>query len=342
VNGATPSGYNGAFAITAIPSPIQLQYALTSDPGAPGWTNAYIGVDFRAIEAGGGIGTIIEDNQIHNCVFGCYHDTFSTKDMVIRNNYFRGVNTAIYQKMGRVSGGDSSQNPTRLGSSLTRVGTTATFTTAQPHGLSIGQAVVIAGATQAPYNGTFAVASVPSPTLFTYVMSSDPGSSATGSYAFGALWQVGRVIAQDNVIELILNVIASGWEAPVGTNLYDSVGSHGSQYVFNQAIIRGNVIRHVDNASDPSQKPLAIYLDSCLNAIVENNDINLDATNPIRHYTWATAKYFNNQSPGGKLIQGAFYSKSGSYSVLIYANDTFNKSVNELTTDADLSAILAT
>lgn len=342
VNGATPGGYNGVFAITAIPSPTQLQYALASDPGAPGATNAYIGADFRAIEADGGIGTIIEDNQIHNCLFGCYHDSYSSKDTVIRNNCFRGVNTAIYQKMGGVSGGDSSQNPTRLGASLTRVGTTATFTTVQPHGLSIGQAVVIAGATQAPYNGTFAVASVPSPTSFTYVMSSDPGSSASGSFAFGALWQVGRLIVQDNVIELILNVIASGWEAPVGINLYDSVGSHGSQFVFQQVIVRGNIIRHVDNASDASQKPMAIYLDSCLNAIVENNDINLDAPKPIRHYTVGTAKYFNNESPGGNLIQGASYTKSGSYSVLIYAGDTFNQSVNELTTDADLAATLAT
>src|SRR6266576_212873 len=50
-------------------------------------------------------GQSIENNRIFNCAFGCYHDAYSTKDLIIRNNYFSAVNTAIYQKMGSVSGG---------------------------------------------------------------------------------------------------------------------------------------------------------------------------------------------------------------------------------------------
>ena len=328
VNGVTPSQYNGSFAITAIPSPTQLQYTMATNPGTPTLTNAYIGADFRGIEADGGIGTVIESNQIYNCFCGCYHDAYSTKDVVLRENYFRGVNFAVYQNVGGISGGDSSNNPTRLGSSLTHTGATATFTTAQAHGLVVGQAVAVGGATPLTYNGTFAVASVPTPTSFTYIMSSVPGADASGSFAFGALWQVGRIIVEDNVIELILNIISSGFEGPVGVKLYDRFGSHGTQFIFQQAIIRGNVIRHVDNASDSSLLPLAIYLDSCLGAIVEDNDINLDSSSPIRHYTMGSAKYFNNQSPGGKPIQGYYYPETRYW--------------NELTTEAELSAILAT
>src|SRR5205823_4961510 len=121
---------------------------------------------------------IIESNRIYNCAFGCYHDAYSSKDTVIRDNYFRAVNAGVYQKMGGISGGDGSQNPTYLGISmgaLVRTGTTATFTAQQPHGLSAGQAVKIAGAKVAGvlspyYNGTFAVVTVPSPTQFTYTM----------------------------------------------------------------------------------------------------------------------------------------------------------------------------
>ena len=138
---------------------------------------------------------------------------------------------------------------------------------------------------------------------------------------------MGRIIVENNVIELILNVIASGFEGPVGIKLYDRFGSHGTQFIFQQAIIRGNVIRHVDNASDASAIPLAIYLDSCLGAIVEDNDINLNTSSPVRHYTMGSAKYFNNQSPGGKLIQGYYYPETRYW--------------NELTTDADLSLILS-
>jgi len=174
-------------------------------------------------------------------------------------------------------------------------------------------------------------------------MTQDPGGNADNSPipTFGALWQVGRLIIENNVIELILNVIPSGWEAPIGIDLYDGVGSHGSQYIFQQVIARENVIRHVDNASDSSQIPLAVCLDNCLNAIVEGNDINLDAAIPVRYYTAMTVKYFNNQSPGGKLIQGASCTRSGSYSVPIYVGDTLNGYLNELTTDADLGLSLS-
>ena len=351
VNGLTPAACNGPFPIASVPSPTQLAYTLASDPGTVGLTNgSYIGADFRAIEADGGSGTIVENNRINNCTFGYYHDTGSTRDTVIRDNYFRGVNCAIYQKMGGISGGDSSQNPTHLGASvaaIVRSGLVATFTADQPHGFSAGQAVRIAGAkvggALSPYyNGTFAITSVPSPTQFKYTMTQDPGGNADNSPVptFGALWQVGRLIAENNVIELLLNVIASGWEPPVGIQLYDSVGSHGLQYIFQQAIVRWNIIRHVDNASDSSAIPLAICLDSCLNAIIENNDINLDATVPVRYYSAGTMKFFNNQSPGGILIQGASCTRSGSYNVPIYTADTLNRYLNELTTDADVSAIL--
>jgi len=53
-------------------------------------------------------------------------------------------------------------------------------------------------------------------------------------------------------------------------------------------------------------------------------------------------KYFNNQSPGGKLIQGASCTRSGSYSIPIYVGDTLNRYLNELTTDAELGLSLAT
>lgn len=67
--------------------------------------------------------------------------------------------------------------------SITRVGTTATLTTSTPHGLGSGMQVTISGAAPAQYNGLYTI-TVTSPTTFTYVMASDPGSSAApvGSY----------------------------------------------------------------------------------------------------------------------------------------------------------------
>lgn len=68
-------------------------------------------------------------------------------------------------------------------SSITRVTTTATLTTATPHGLQTGMIVTVAGATPAQYNGTFTI-TVTGDDTFTYVMGSDPGASASpvGTY----------------------------------------------------------------------------------------------------------------------------------------------------------------
>lgn len=62
---------------------------------------------------------------------------------------------------------------------LTSVGTTATATLAG-HGFSTGQSVVISGATQANYNGTFTI-TVTSSSTFTYTMVGAAVSPGTGS-----------------------------------------------------------------------------------------------------------------------------------------------------------------
>jgi hypothetical protein len=66
--------------------------------------------------------------------------------------------------------------------SITRSGSTATGTTAAAHGLAVGDTITISGATDPLYSGTFRVASVPTGTTFTYVMTAVPAASpATGS-----------------------------------------------------------------------------------------------------------------------------------------------------------------
>ena len=68
-------------------------------------------------------------------------------------------------------------------SSITHVGTTATLTTASPHGLITGNRVTITGATANDYNGTFVITRTGA-NSFTYVMLTTPAANATvvGSY----------------------------------------------------------------------------------------------------------------------------------------------------------------
>ena len=63
-------------------------------------------------------------------------------------------------------------------STITHVGTTATLTTASPHGLITGNRVTISGATPSDYNGTYVITKTGAST-FTYVMTTTPASNAT-------------------------------------------------------------------------------------------------------------------------------------------------------------------
>jgi hypothetical protein len=71
-------------------------------------------------------------------------------------------------------------------SSITRVGTLATLTTASSHGLETGDQVAIAGCTPSEYNGVYTITVVNS-TSFRYTMSAVPAGSAStiGTYEIG-------------------------------------------------------------------------------------------------------------------------------------------------------------
>lgn len=71
--------------------------------------------------------------------------------------------------------------PPLIVTSITSSGSTATVTSRFAHNLAVGCTVSIAGADQGAYNGSFTIATVPSPTTFTYTMLAAPGvSPATG------------------------------------------------------------------------------------------------------------------------------------------------------------------
>jgi hypothetical protein len=64
---------------------------------------------------------------------------------------------------------------------LTSSGTTVTITTKYPHGQLPGAYIVVSGCNETAYNGTFLVATVPSPTQLTYTATTTPTASpATG------------------------------------------------------------------------------------------------------------------------------------------------------------------
>lgn len=70
--------------------------------------------------------------------------------------------------------------PTIVVANVTSSGTTATVTSRFQHNIAVGCTIRVEGCDQGPYNGTFVVATVPTPTTFTYTMSAPAASPATG------------------------------------------------------------------------------------------------------------------------------------------------------------------
>jgi len=347
INGAAPSGYNGSFVVTAVPSPNQLQFVLASDPGNPNVASAYMGPLFQALSNGGGTAAVVEGNRVFNCfISGPYHDTWNTRDLIIRNNHFRAVQEGPYQNMGltsRIIGikyHNSASQIQRIGD-----GKTARFTTQYNHGYAVGQAVKISTAqvqgSDAPvgtYNGYYSVESVPALNQFTYRMINDPLFDADASPLpqFDTFWQVDSLVIENNVIELLTSDYAFFRPVAIQATKYVGDNDTGSQRVFKRVVIRGNVIRHVDNVSDPSQVPLGIRLFSSFDAVVEDNVIDLASPIPMQHYQCDRIRYFNNRTSAGKLIQGVQIAAAGQIGPV-----TVVATAGELSTDIEEAWVLA-
>ncbi len=82
----------------------------------------------------------------------------------------------------------------RAVTSITRSSTTATVTTTIDHGYATGDSVVVSGATQTDYNGTFVI-TVLTDTTFTYEVENSPVTPATGTITVELLqtqWVLGE------------------------------------------------------------------------------------------------------------------------------------------------------
>lgn len=117
----------------------------------------------------------------------------------------KAVTVTVSPKIAQVSLGGTQQFTASVTNGNVQVATIAsngaaratnvvTITTTMAHGLSVGQAVVIAGVTDGSFNGTFTILAVPSPTIFTYPQTGTDASSGGGTVSAGKVkWFVNDV-----------------------------------------------------------------------------------------------------------------------------------------------------
>jgi type IV pilus assembly protein PilY1 len=182
VTNMIPSGYNGTYVVTAVPSATQFRYALTADPFTPLDTL----INTRTVSAAAwSAGTVtLTSSSAHGLTVGSsitisgFDDanTGYNGDYVVsavpnttQIQYALGTDPGPWTPLGgeRISRKGSIATPWSAG--------TVTVTTPTAHGFSIGTSVVIAGASPSGYNGTVTITAVPSTTTFRYSVATDPG-----------------------------------------------------------------------------------------------------------------------------------------------------------------------
>jgi hypothetical protein len=289
-----------------------------ADCGSPTATPEYRGLSMAWCKAG-----VVEGNQIHNTKYGGpYISKSSTRDLVVRSNWYKNVVKGPFWDLGTLS-------PTAL-SSLARdttfdpTGKTAVAQTSSNHGMLPGDRVKIAlSAGPAQYAGIFVILDpLPALNKFRYLMTSDPGAGAVTSPTWQKIFGVGKLVVEGNTIEL-----ATGSTGLIGIHLNDaSLTPQPPDYAHGDILIRDNRIRYLDGLFASTYTGYALQLNGAKNLLVRNNVVEVYPTDPLKNDRCGSVAYFNNKTPAGTLIRGLNQVNSTKY--------------DELETDAEDAFIL--
>jgi len=192
VTGATPSAYNGTFAITRQ-SATTFTYALVSNPGGDATVVGSYSVAVAALS------TISNTGTTANAVTATNHGLFTGNEIIVSGCTPAAYNgTFIITKLSDVQFSYEMAStpatvatvvgtytvPAQTISSNVQTGIIAKLTTPVNHDLVTGDVVTVSGAVPSQYNGTYNVIVI-SATQFSYIMAASPVSDAstTGTYS---------------------------------------------------------------------------------------------------------------------------------------------------------------
>ena len=111
-------------------------------------------------------------------------------------------------------------------------------------------------------------------------------------------------------------IIGSGWGPPAGIYFYNRITAPPPSspqppppYLYDQVVIRRNVIHSLDGVADPFPYASGMRLDMCAKGIVEETIIDLNSTTslyfaPIWQVRCDSITYLGNQTSAGARIPG--------------------------------------
>jgi hypothetical protein len=184
-------------------------------------------------------------------------------------------------------------------SSITKSGTTATLTTASPHGLLTNNRVTISGASSSEYNGTFVITKTGAST-FTYVMASAPAANATVVGTYTTIGITG--IDSSNFINVNLFKNRLYFTQKNSLNCYylpvDSIGGAASPLYFGSIARNGGFLQAMGTWTlDAGQgaDDYAVFVTSMGEVIVYNGTDPSSATTWALKGVWQLGQTFNRK-----------------------------------------------
>ncbi len=280
-------------------------------PGPPSlWENTnhvLLGARFHGPNASG-TACVTEGNAVYDAQRPCYSDTGSSRDAVLRDNYYSNIGTGVLQDF---SGGLSESQKVISLKRDSGDHQIAILETDGAHRLMPGQAVTVdnarvSGQPSVAFNGTFAVDSVLSDHKFTYKMihPADGDADNTPSPVYRVRWQTRHLLVENNVFEGYATDEDTAWAA---SGVIVDGYHEPPPYMFAQWLIRDNFMRHLDNApefpTDLGGYGLGMRIISMDGAIVDGNVV--DFPNPHTLHAWKSEHVvpFNNQTPAGDELR---------------------------------------
>jgi len=313
---------NQSFPVVQIVDAFQLVFQMLGNTEAMtqiNYASSYIGVDFHAPGAFSGTGCVTEGNAVFDCPQAYYADTGSTRDTVVRDNYYSGINISVFFNFTEGAVEASGRSALSLTKGAAPNGKIATFEVpagSAPLVVVAGDAVTITKAligglpTEADitYNGTFTVLDVIEVSgqkrKFTYAMKQEPTAHADSLPAalFSSRQQVRRLVYENNLCDFhpyqsdsaaLGRGISSIGYAPTPAN----PSGDGPPFMFPAAVIRGNHFRNRD--STPGLDRVAFRTRSFENPIVEHNVIGLSDPHVLQYIASRNFSALGNQTPAG-------------------------------------------
>jgi hypothetical protein len=143
----------------------------------------------------------------------------------------------------------------------------------------------------------------------------DPSAAGFSPGYFGRLWQFGRLLIENNIIELGTRPLNSVFGRLLAVFLY--VFGSDPQFTGRQAVVRDNIIRHVDNGSDIAGYSRGLEIYKVQDILIQNNIISLGSDDTVTQARamayWRTdsvVETSSNWTAGGNLLQATLLDSS--------------------------------